>query len=107
MHVPAKTDYEYPSPLKGYENHPALPEFVTPPLDSIELQQANQLNDSEKASDGKSYINPPAGNPSPSYDKFEDPIDNGIRGGFDIHIYYDIVGSSSALVESSNRKLLE
>ncbi|RTE70864.1 putative 21.2 kDa protein [Fusarium euwallaceae] len=60
--------YSYPSPLTGYENAPPLPE--------------------EKAEDGKSYVNPPAEKRSEAYDKFIAPLDQGIRGGFDLHIYY-------------------
>ncbi|CZS90665.1 uncharacterized protein RCO7_06792 [Rhynchosporium graminicola] len=53
--------YAYPSPLEGYENAPPLPD--------------------EKAEDGKSVL-------STSYERFTEPLDNGIRGAFDIHIYY-------------------
>ncbi|TVY16037.1 putative 21.2 kDa protein [Lachnellula arida] len=60
--------YTYPSPLAGYENAPPLPD--------------------EKAADGKSYVNPPTGVLSKSYERFTEPLDNGIRGAFDIHIYY-------------------
>jgi hypothetical protein len=52
--------YTYPSPLAGYENLPALPD--------------------EKAADGKSYVNPPTGKLSVAYERFVDPLDNGIRG---------------------------
>ncbi|KAG0649746.1 hypothetical protein D0Z07_3727 [Hyphodiscus hymeniophilus] len=60
--------YTYPSPLAGWENAPPL-------LD-------------EKAADGKSYANPQTGVLSKSYKEFTDPLDNGRRGGFDIHVYY-------------------
>ncbi|MCJ1452230.1 hypothetical protein MMC28_002572 [Mycoblastus sanguinarius] len=60
--------YEYPSPLAGYEHLPSLPD--------------------EKASDGKSYVNPQTEVLSEAYEKFVDPIDKGKRGGFDIHIYF-------------------
>ncbi|KAL2067284.1 hypothetical protein VTL71DRAFT_1708 [Oculimacula yallundae] len=60
--------YTYTSPLEGYENAAALPE--------------------EKAEDGKSYKNPQTGVLSKSYERFVEPLDNGIRGAFDIHIYY-------------------
>ncbi|KAF1357115.1 DOPA-like domain-containing protein [Delphinella strobiligena] len=60
--------YTYPSPLEGWENLAPLP--------------------TERAADGKSYINPPATEKSPAYTSFVAPITNGIRGGFDIHIYY-------------------
>jgi len=53
--------YTYPSPLKGYEDAPALPEDL--------------------AEDGKSYINNQTGILSSSYTEFPSPIDNGIRGG--------------------------
>jgi len=62
------TEYTYSSPLKGYENLPPLP--------------------AEKASDGKSFINPP-GPQSSAYERFVEPLSNGIRGGFDVHIYFD------------------
>ncbi|KAE8444265.1 hypothetical protein EG329_000765 [Mollisiaceae sp. DMI_Dod_QoI] len=52
--------YTYPSPLKGYENAPPLPD--------------------EKAADGKSYVNPQTGVLSKSYERFTEPLDNGIRG---------------------------
>ncbi|KAG4427757.1 hypothetical protein IFR05_016761 [Cadophora sp. M221] len=60
--------YTYPSPLEGYENAPQLPD--------------------EKAEDGKSYKNPQTGILSKSYERFVEPLDNGRRGAFDIHIYY-------------------
>ncbi|KAF8867088.1 hypothetical protein BDZ45DRAFT_638411 [Acephala macrosclerotiorum] len=60
--------YTYESPLKGYENAPPLPD--------------------DKAADGKSYVNPQTGILSKSYERFPDPLDNGRRGAFDIHIYY-------------------
>ena len=43
---------------------------------------------SEKSEDGKSYVNPPSEAPSTAYEAFVEPIDNGRRGGFDVHIYY-------------------
>ncbi|KAK4190828.1 DOPA-like domain-containing protein [Podospora australis] len=61
-------DFNYPSPLAGYENAPPLPDART--------------------DDGKSYVNPPTGVLSPAYEKFVEPLDNGRRGGFDVHIYY-------------------
>ncbi|KAF2436182.1 hypothetical protein EJ08DRAFT_229444 [Tothia fuscella] len=60
--------YEYPSPLEGYEG-------LEPLTDEI-------------SSDGKSYVNPPATERSKAYTEFVSPIDNGIRGGFDIHVYF-------------------
>lgn len=43
---------------------------------------------SERAADGKSYVNPPAEKKSSAYTAFPAPITNGIRGGFDVHIYF-------------------
>lgn len=43
---------------------------------------------SEKSSDGKSFVNPPTNVLSRAYESFVQPIDNGERGGFDVHIYY-------------------
>ncbi|KAF1916091.1 DOPA-like domain-containing protein [Ampelomyces quisqualis] len=60
--------YKYPSPVDGYEGLEPLP--------------------NEKAEDGKSLINPPAKNKSEAYTSFVSPITNGIRGGFDVHIYF-------------------
>ncbi|KAH7020913.1 DOPA-like domain-containing protein [Microdochium trichocladiopsis] len=70
--VPTRPVSTYPPPLSGkYANLPPLPE--------------------DKAPDGKSYVNPPAadGKPSEAYGRFTAPLDNGIRGGFDVHIYHD------------------
>ncbi|OIW25030.1 hypothetical protein CONLIGDRAFT_622479 [Coniochaeta ligniaria NRRL 30616] len=67
----------YPSPLTGYENAEPLPD--------------------DKAEDGKSYKNPQTGVLSPAYDKFVEPLDNGRRGGFDVHIYYYPQNPSNAL----------
>ncbi|KAL1842255.1 hypothetical protein VTJ49DRAFT_5733 [Mycothermus thermophilus] len=58
----------YPSPLAGYEGLPPLPE--------------------ERNEDGKSFKNPQTGVLSSAYEKFPEPLDNGRRGGFDVHIYY-------------------
>ncbi|RMZ66003.1 DOPA 45-dioxygenase [Pyrenophora seminiperda CCB06] len=60
--------YTYESPLKGYEGLEPLP--------------------NEKADDGKSYVTPAAAKKSEAYNSFVAPITNGIRGGFDIHIYF-------------------
>ncbi|KAI5776299.1 DOPA-like domain-containing protein [Geopyxis carbonaria] len=60
--------YTYPSPLAGYEDRAPLPD--------------------EKNADGKSFCNPETGIKSTAYEQFVGPITNGIRGGFDIHIYY-------------------
>ncbi|KAI0100260.1 DOPA-like domain-containing protein [Nemania sp. FL0031] len=58
----------FPSPLAGYENATPLP--------------------TERAEDGKSFVNPKNDQLSTAYEKFADPLDNGRRGGFDVHIYY-------------------
>ncbi|KAI9685706.1 MAG: hypothetical protein M1822_004266 [Bathelium mastoideum] len=60
--------YTYPSPLEGYQNLPSLPDEIAP--------------------DGKSYINVPSTARSSAYTSFTEPITNGKRGGFDIHIYF-------------------
>ncbi|KAI1662330.1 DOPA-like domain-containing protein [Daldinia decipiens] len=60
--------YTYVSPLEGYENAPPLPD--------------------EKNEDGKSYKNPARDTLSKTYLEFPDPLDNGRRGGFDVHIYH-------------------
>lgn len=54
-------EFNYPSPLAGYENAPPLPD--------------------ERAEDGKSYRNPQTGVRSSAYERFVDPLDNGRRGG--------------------------
>jgi len=38
---------------------------------------------SEKAEDGKSYVNPPTNKKSEAYTSFVSPITNGTRGGFE------------------------
>jgi len=60
--------YQFPSPLEGYRDLPPLPNEFT--------------------EDGKSYVNPPTGKLSSSYEQFTAPLDRGRRGGFDIHIYH-------------------
>ncbi|KAF2799914.1 hypothetical protein K505DRAFT_264892 [Melanomma pulvis-pyrius CBS 109.77] len=60
--------YTYSSPLEGYQGLEPLP--------------------NEKAVDGKSFVNPPADKKSDAYKSFISPITNGVRGGFDIHIYF-------------------
>ncbi|KAK3384365.1 DOPA-like domain-containing protein [Lasiosphaeria ovina] len=62
------SSYSYPSPLAGYENAPPLPD--------------------DRADDGKSFLNPQTGVLSSAYERFVEPLDNGRRGGFDVHIYY-------------------
>ncbi|TVY82413.1 putative 21.2 kDa protein [Lachnellula suecica] len=54
--------YTFSSPLAGYESAPSLPD--------------------EKAADGKSYVNPQTGILSESYQRFTEPLDNGVRGAF-------------------------
>jgi hypothetical protein len=60
--------YTYPSLLAGYENLPPLPEEKVP------LGEVN----------AKSYINPQTGILSKSYEKFVEPLDNGIRGALSV-----------------------
>lgn len=60
--------FTYPSPLKGFENLPPLPD------------QRNE--------DGKSFFNPPNTGLDNAYREFVDSVDNGRRGGFDVHIYF-------------------
>ncbi len=55
---------------------------------SIHFQALTNFAKSEKAADGKSYINPPTGVKSKAYESFTAPITNGDKGGFDVHIYY-------------------
>ncbi|CRK29526.1 putative 21.2 kDa protein like [Verticillium longisporum] len=59
---------KYPSPLSGFEDAAPLP--------------------TDLGEDGKSFVNPPREGLSDSYEKFTAPLDNGTRGGFDIHIYH-------------------
>ncbi|CAP66773.1 uncharacterized protein PODANS_4_7280 [Podospora anserina S mat+] len=61
-------EWNYTSPLAGYENAPPLPD--------------------ERTDDGKSYVNNQTGVKSVAYERFIEPLDNGRRGGFDIHVYY-------------------
>lgn len=60
--------YEFPSPLEGYEN--------LDPLPTVKQED-------------KSIANPQTGKLSEAYSHFISPLDNGIRGGFDLHIYYN------------------
>ncbi|KAK3174233.1 hypothetical protein OEA41_001477 [Lepraria neglecta] len=78
------SQYQYPSPLEGYEHLPPLPEYVDRDGEGPRML----TNHSEKTEDGKSYVNPQTGVLSKAYESFVDPIDNGTRGGFDIHIYF-------------------
>lgn len=54
-------EFQYPSPLTGYESAPPLPD--------------------ERAEDGKSFRNPQTGVLSPAYNQFINPLDKGRRGG--------------------------
>ncbi|KAI3324234.1 DOPA-like domain-containing protein [Xylariaceae sp. AK1471] len=58
----------FPSPLAGYEDAPPLP--------------------TDRAEDGKSFVNLESNKLSTAYEEFADPLDKGRRGGFDVHIYY-------------------
>lgn len=60
--------YEYPSPLKGYEG-------------------LEPLSD-ERNEDGRSFKNVQTGKLSKSYELFTGGLDNGKRGGFDVHVYF-------------------
>ncbi|KAG5993731.1 hypothetical protein E4U43_003414 [Claviceps pusilla] len=42
----------------------------------------------DRQDDGKSLVNPRSEGLSEMCSRFEAPLDNGIRGGFDVHIYY-------------------
>jgi hypothetical protein len=57
--------YTYPSPLDSYEG-------------------LEPLSD-ERNEDGKSYKNVQTGKLSKSYETFTNGLDNGKRGGFDVH----------------------
>ncbi len=65
-------DYSYPSPLAPYHAADALSDNARP---------AAALPDA-LAEDGKSYVNPPRadGRVSESYERFVEPLDNGVRG---------------------------
>lgn len=67
MSLEYATGYKFPSPLKGFENAPPLPEQRNP---------------------DKTYVNPPRKTPSKAYEEFPDPLDKTARGGFDVHVYY-------------------
>ena len=51
-------------------------------------QWLNTCTNSEVSSDGKSLINTASETRSRAYGEFIEPITNGDRGGFDIHIYF-------------------
>ncbi|KAK0641249.1 DOPA-like domain-containing protein [Cercophora newfieldiana] len=64
--------HTYPSPLSVYPSPSDLPPLPT-----------------DRNPDGKSLVNPPAAaGLSSAYSQFEAPLDNGARGGFDVHIYF-------------------
>ncbi|KAH8659885.1 DOPA-like domain-containing protein [Xylariales sp. PMI_506] len=65
--MPTFIEPQWPSLLAGYENAPALPD----------QQEPNGV-----------YINPQSGQMSTAYQIFPEPLDNGDRGGFDVHVYY-------------------
>lgn len=84
--------YTYPSPLKGYEGLEPLPD--------------------DRNEDGKSYKNIQSEKLSKSYETFTDGIDTGIRGGFDVHIYFfqanaEQVAFAKALWERIRREFPE
>lgn len=54
-------EWNYTSPLAGYENAPPLPD--------------------ERTDDGKSYVNNQTDVKSVAYERFIEPLDNGRRGG--------------------------
>ncbi|GAO19273.1 uncharacterized protein UV8b_04971 [Ustilaginoidea virens] len=62
----APVAHKYPSPLAGFETAPPLPADL----------------------DAKTPVNPEGKALSEAYDRFTAPLDNGQRGGFDVHIYY-------------------
>lgn len=76
------------SPLARRENLPPMPGYV---LSYFILMALKLIWPSERADYGKSYVCPPSKGPGNAYEKFPAPIDNGQRGGFDIHVYYNQV----------------
>ena len=72
--------YTYPSPLEGYQGLEPLPKSVL--LPNVPRTLLNLLL-SEKAEDGKSYVNPPAEKKSEAYSLFPSPIKNDRRTGFE------------------------
>ncbi|KAI1436462.1 DOPA-like domain-containing protein [Xylaria sp. CBS 124048] len=83
---------DHPWPLAGYEDAAPLPQDL--------------------AADGKSFVNPPNEKLSDAYERFAAPLDNGVRGGFDIHIYHwqnnpDQVKFARALHERIRREFPE
>ena len=71
--------YQYESPLKGWERLDPLPKYVQ----SFQVYCVKLTVFSDKAEDGKSFINPPAAKKSDAYDAFVSPISNDRRGGFE------------------------
>lgn len=63
--------YSYPSPIAPYKGQ--------------DLEPLSQ----DRNEDGKSFKNPTPTSKSEAYSQFVAPITNGIRGGFDIHVYYN------------------
>ncbi|EMC95736.1 hypothetical protein BAUCODRAFT_148615 [Baudoinia panamericana UAMH 10762] len=63
--------YTFPSPLEGYRG-----------LEPLSIEKCTE------GPNAKAFINPAPTTPSQAYNAFTDPISNGTRGGFDIHIYY-------------------
>ncbi|KAK1831078.1 DOPA-like domain-containing protein [Podospora conica] len=63
------TNPQYPSPLAGYEDAAAQLTYDRNP-------------------DGKSIRNTQTGVLSTAYSEFPSPLDNGIRCGFDVHVYH-------------------
>ncbi|KAK4556054.1 hypothetical protein LTR86_006750 [Recurvomyces mirabilis] len=63
--------YTYTSPLEGWRG-------------------GEQLSDEKitEGPDAKSYVNLPPTTKSSAYTSFADPITNGTRAGFDVHIYF-------------------
>nr|POE93342.1 putative 21.2 kda protein [Quercus suber] len=64
-------EYTYPSPLEGYTG-------LAP------LSQEQHTSGPH----AKSFIDLPTSTLSAAYEQFPDPISNGDRGGFDVHIYF-------------------
>ncbi|KAH7010739.1 hypothetical protein B0J12DRAFT_706107, partial [Macrophomina phaseolina] len=77
--------YTYPSPLEGWEKPSSLARCTK---FFLLLLIHHVISGCERAADGKSYVNPPAEKKSSAYTAFPAPITNGIRGGFDVHIYF-------------------
>ncbi len=87
--------YTYPSPLEGYEDLAPLPEYALSPGRQPQIETISNASSREKNEDGKSLKNPQHGILSKAYEAFPSPIDNGRRGGFDVHIYHYQVGTAA------------